>query len=52
VSVGLGSVDVAVMLSLVTLVTLWMLSPLRRGGAPDGMKAADVDKEEMKDDQS
>lgn len=38
-AVGLGSIDVAVMLSLVTLVTLQLLSPLKRSGlvapAPD-----------------
>lgn len=31
-AVGLGSIDVAVMLSLVTLVTLQLLSPLKRSG--------------------
>lgn len=30
VSAGLGAYDVAVILSLVTLITLWMLSPLKR----------------------
>ncbi|WP_436828429.1 MgtC/SapB family protein [Sphingomonas sp. DT-207] len=30
VAVGLGSYDVALILSLVTIVTLWMLSPLKR----------------------
>ncbi|MES2492471.1 MAG: MgtC/SapB family protein [Pseudomonadota bacterium] len=30
VSAGLGAYDVAVMLSVVTLVTLWLLSPLKR----------------------
>ncbi|WP_129791069.1 MgtC/SapB family protein [Sphingosinicella sp. CPCC 101087] len=30
ISVGLGSADVAVMLSVVTIVTLWVLSPLKR----------------------
>lgn len=34
VAVGLGSIDVAVMLSMVTLVTLHLLSPLKRGTAP------------------
>lgn len=33
-SVGLGSYDVAIMLSLVTLVTLWLLSPLKRQVEP------------------
>ena len=32
VSVGLGSIDVAVMLSIVTIVTLWTLSPFKREG--------------------
>lgn len=42
-AVGLGSIDVAVMLSLVTLVTLQLLPPLKRSGlvAP----AADKDSE-------
>jgi putative Mg2+ transporter-C (MgtC) family protein len=35
-SVGLGSYDVALMLSLVTLATLWMLSPFKREAGPDG----------------
>ena len=30
VAVGVGSYDVAVMLSLVTVVTLWLLSPLKK----------------------
>jgi putative Mg2+ transporter-C (MgtC) family protein len=30
ISVGLGSADVAVMLSIITIVTLWILSPLKR----------------------
>lgn len=30
VSVGLGSYEVAIMVSLTTLVTLWLLSPLKR----------------------
>lgn len=29
-SVGLGSLDVAIMLSLVTIATLWIMSPLKR----------------------
>jgi putative Mg2+ transporter-C (MgtC) family protein len=35
VSVGLGSYDVAVMLSAGTLVTLLIMSPLKRTVAPD-----------------
>lgn len=43
VSVGLGSYDVAVMLSIVTVVTLWFLSPFKklaegaRGDEPDAI---------------
>lgn len=33
VSAGLGAYDVAVILSIVTLITLWMLSPLKRSVA-------------------
>ncbi|HYI41199.1 MAG TPA: MgtC/SapB family protein [Allosphingosinicella sp.] len=38
-AVGLGSYDVAVTLSLITLLTLWVLSPLKSelARAPDGM---------------
>jgi len=32
VSVGLGAFDVALMLTAVTVVTLWILSPLKRLG--------------------
>ena len=43
VSVGLGSYDVAVLLSVATIVTLWVLPPLKRltkedGGAKDHKK--------------
>jgi putative Mg2+ transporter-C (MgtC) family protein len=43
-AVGLGSIDVAVMLSLVTLVTLHLLSPLKRTAlaAPAADKDPDV----------
>jgi len=34
-SVGLGSYDVAVMLSGATLCTLWMMSPFKRGDGPN-----------------
>lgn len=34
-AVGIGSYDVAVMLSLVTIVTLWVLSPLKQEGADE-----------------
>lgn len=40
VAVGLGSYDVAVMLSLATIVTLWCLPPLKRI-ANDGSEARD-----------
>lgn len=44
VSAGLGAYDVAVMLSLVTILTLWALSPLKRltnhDGPDDGIGAA------------
>ena len=36
-SAGLGTYDVAVMLSVVTFGTLWLLSPLKRGDEPDGV---------------
>jgi putative Mg2+ transporter-C (MgtC) family protein len=39
VSVGLGSYDVAVILSLATIVTLWVMSPLKRLTKPSKRKA-------------
>jgi putative Mg2+ transporter-C (MgtC) family protein len=44
IAVGLGSYDVAILLSAATVITLWVLSPLKRNGvdqavpdsAPDG----------------
>jgi putative Mg2+ transporter-C (MgtC) family protein len=36
VSVGLGSYDVAILLSLTTIVTLWLLSGFKKKIAPDG----------------
>ena len=41
-AVGLGSYDVAVVLTLVTIATLWIMSPLKRLGNLDekGQKAA------------
>ena len=39
-SVGLGSLDVAVMLSLVTAATLWVMSPLKRIGGMEPKKEA------------
>ncbi len=47
VSVGLGAFDVAVMLSLVTVLTLWVLSPFKRlgrnaaGGEGEGGRIGD-----------
>ena len=38
-SVGLGSYDVAVMLSLVTVVTLWVMQPLKKLTKEDGARA-------------
>ena len=35
VAVGLGSYDVGLMLSLATIITLWLLSPLKRRAADD-----------------
>ena len=34
-SVGLGSLDVAIMLSVITVVTLWIMSPLKHFGHLD-----------------
>jgi putative Mg2+ transporter-C (MgtC) family protein len=44
-AVGLGSYDVAVVLSLITLLTLWFLSPLKSGlvQEPDGTKTRQPD---------
>jgi len=42
VAVGLGSYDVAVMLSLATFVTLWFLSPLKRIAAPQEPGPGDI----------
>ena len=42
VAVGLGSYDVAVILAIVTVATLWLMKPLKRLGdlVPDEQKAA------------
>jgi putative Mg2+ transporter-C (MgtC) family protein len=47
VAVGLGSIDVALMLSIVTILTLWILSPFERKkfADPDEVKAAGVTSE-------
>ncbi len=44
VAVGLGSYDVAVMLSIVTIATLWLMQPLKRAGnlSPDQPKETDA----------
>ncbi|HEX8481829.1 MAG TPA: MgtC/SapB family protein [Allosphingosinicella sp.] len=39
-AVGLGSYDVAIVLSLITLLTLWVLSPLKTELVPDGAGSA------------
>ena len=43
VSVGIGSYDVAVVLAVLTVITLWMMEPLKRLGHldPEEQKAAD-----------
>jgi putative Mg2+ transporter-C (MgtC) family protein len=41
VAAGLGSYDVAVMLSLVAFITLWVLSPLKKIANPDGDSETD-----------
>lgn len=42
-AVGLGSYDVAVVLTLVTIATLWMMSPLKRLGNLDEKEQDDAD---------
>ena len=46
-AVGLGSYDVALVLALVTVATLWVMSPLKRLGhlEPGAQKAADAQRE-------
>ena len=46
-SVGLGSYDVAVMLSLATIVTLWLLSPLKQIGKDAGDAGAKEKSEKL-----
>lgn len=41
VAAGLGSYDVAVMLSVVAFITLWVLSPLKKIANPDGESETD-----------
>ena len=43
-AVGLGSYDVAVMLAIVTIATLWLMEPLKRAGnlSADEQKKADA----------
>lgn len=48
IAVGLGAYDVAVVLSITTVVTLWLLSPLKRFGAATQatvQEGADTDKD-------
>src|SRR3546814_18296202 len=48
-AVGLGSLDVAVMLSVATVVTLWIMSPLKRAGRvepPESRESADSGRSE------
>ena len=42
-AVGLGSYDVAIVLTLVTIATLWIMSPLKRLGNLDETTQKDVD---------
>ena len=50
-AVGLGSYDVAVVLTLVTIATLWIMSPLKRLGHLDEkeQKAADTKRKRASD---
>jgi putative Mg2+ transporter-C (MgtC) family protein len=41
VAAGLGSYDVAVMISVIAFVTLWVLSPLKKIANPDGESDTD-----------
>jgi putative Mg2+ transporter-C (MgtC) family protein len=41
VAAGLGSYDVAVMLSVIAFITLWVLSPLKKIANPDGESDSD-----------
>jgi putative Mg2+ transporter-C (MgtC) family protein len=47
-AVGLGSYDVAVVMTIATIVTLWLMAPLKRLGhlEPGGQKAADAERED------
>jgi putative Mg2+ transporter-C (MgtC) family protein len=40
-AVGLGSYDVAVLLSATTIITLWILSPLKETVQPDAKKESE-----------
>ena len=50
-AVGLGSYDVAVVLTLVTIATLWIMAPLKRLGNLDekAQKAADTKRKRASD---
>lgn len=42
VAVGLEAYDVAVMLSVITILTLWLLPPFKRFTVPNGAKVDDI----------
>jgi putative Mg2+ transporter-C (MgtC) family protein len=44
-SVGLGRYDVAVVLSLITILTLWILSPIKEALEPAGQEGPDTPKD-------
>ncbi len=45
-AVGLGSIDVAIMLSVVTLITLWLMSPLKREGSEGDSASTDEERQD------
>ena len=51
-SVGLGSYDVAVMLTFVTVVTLWLMNPLKRLGRGRPEKAEEGQNDLVDEDQA
>jgi putative Mg2+ transporter-C (MgtC) family protein len=46
-SVGLGSLDVAIMLSVITVATLWIMAPLKHLGHLEHEDRADEDREKQ-----
>lgn len=50
-AVGLGSYDVALLLSLLTMVTLWLMRPLKREVADDGPGEPDIASEQPSTEQ-